>query len=88
MNEQVENLQLALALQDQKIKDLEREIMRLKIYRKAVHEICSYRAKSSTGYVMLCKQVVDWYEELPDDRMQEKLDKKTRLFKTEWLNAK
>ena len=67
------------------IKKLRRENRRLHIYRKAVHEICSYRAKSQTGYIMLAKQVVDWYEELPDNLMEEKLSK--RIFKKEWLDA-
>lgn len=87
MDEELENLKLAIALQDQKIKELERDNKRLRIYRKAVHEICSFRAKSPTGYIMLCKQVVDWYEDLSDEYMDKKLDDNNRLFKREWLNA-
>jgi len=67
---------------------LKRENMRLQIYRKAIHEICGYRMASPTGYIMLAKQVVDWYEELSDEAMEKKLDDNHRLMDRSWINAK
>jgi hypothetical protein len=83
----LENLNLAIALQDQMIKELERDNRRLQIYRKAIHEICGYRMASPTGYIMLAKQVVDWYEELDDETMENKLHDDYRLMKRSWINA-
>lgn len=77
MNEDVESLKLAIAL-------LESENMRLQIYRKAIHEICGYRMASPTGYIMLAKQTVDWYEELSDEAMEKKL-KDDRLMQRSWI---
>jgi len=65
---------------------LKRENMRLQIYKKAIHEICGYRMASPTGYIMLAKQVVDWYEELSDEEMENKLED-NRLMKRSWINA-
>jgi len=65
---------------------LRRENMRLQIYRKAIHEICGYRMATPTGYIMLAKQVVDWYEELSDEEMENKLED-DRLMKRSWINA-
>jgi hypothetical protein len=83
----LENLNLAIALQDQMIKELERDNRRLQIYRKAIHEICGYRMASPTGYIMLAKQVVDWYEELNDEAMEKKLEDRRRLMDRSWINA-
>ena len=66
---------------------LRRENMRLQIYRKAIHEMCAFRMASPTGYIMLAKQVVDWYEELPDQTMKMKLDETTRLTKRAYIIA-
>jgi hypothetical protein len=66
---------------------LKRENRRLQIYKKAIHEICGYRRASPTGYIMLAKQVVDWYEELSDEAMEKKLDDNHRLMKRSWINA-
>jgi hypothetical protein len=41
---------------------------------------------SPTGYIMLAKQVVDWYEELSDEEMENKLED-NRLMKRSWINA-
>jgi len=65
---------------------LKRENMRLQIYKKAIHEICGYRMASPTGYIMLAKQVVDWYEELSDEEMENKLED-NRLMERSWINA-
>ena len=65
---------------------LKRENMRLQIYKKAIHEICGYRMASPTGYIMLAKQVVDWYEELSDEEMENKLED-DRLMERSWINA-
>jgi hypothetical protein len=65
---------------------LKRENMRLQIYKKAIHEICGYRMASPTGYIMLAKQVVDWYEELSDEEMENKLQD-NRLMERSWINA-
>jgi hypothetical protein len=86
--DEIESLKLAIALQDQKIKELERDNNRLHIYRKAIHEICGYRMASPTGYIMLAKQVVDWYEEINDETMEKKLDDNYRLMDRSWINAK
>jgi len=86
--DEIESLKLAIALQDQKIKELERDNNRLQIYRKAIHEICGYRMASPTGYIMLAKQVVDWYEEINDETMEKKLDENHRLMDRTWINAK
>ena len=67
---------------------LRRDNRRLQIYRKAIHEICGYRMASPTGYIMLAKQVVDWYEELNDEAMEKKLDDNHRLMDRSWINAK
>jgi hypothetical protein len=67
---------------------LRRDNRRLQIYRKAIHEICGYRMASPTGYIMLAKQVVDWYEELNDEAMEKKLNDKHRLMDRSWINAK
>jgi hypothetical protein len=66
---------------------LRRENRRLQIYRKAIHEICGYRMTSPTGYIMLAKQVVDWYEELDDEAMENKLHDDYPLMKRSWINA-
>jgi len=66
---------------------LKRENMRLQIYKKAIHEICGYRMASPTGYIMLAKQVVDWYEELSDEEMENKLQDDHRLMQKTWINA-
>jgi hypothetical protein len=66
---------------------LKRENRRLQIYKKAIHEICGYRMASPTGYIMLAKQVVDWYEELSDEAMEKKLDDNHRLMERSWINA-
>lgn len=66
---------------------LRRDNRRLQIYRKAIHEICGYRMASPTGYIMLAKQVVDWYEELNDEAMEKKLDDRRRLMDRSWINA-
>ncbi|CAB5220736.1 hypothetical protein UFOVP245_20 [uncultured Caudovirales phage] len=66
---------------------LRRENMRLKIYRKAIHEMCAFRMASPTGYVMLAKQVVDWYEELNDDAIKTKLEDRYRIMKKSWIDA-
>lgn len=86
--DEIESLKLAIALQDQKIKELERDNNRLQIYRKAIHEICGYRMASPTGYIMLAKQVVDWYEELNDDAIKTKLEDRYRIMKKSWMDAK
>jgi hypothetical protein len=65
---------------------LRRDNRRLQIYRKAIHEICGYRMASPTGYIMLAKQVVDWYEELNDEAMENKLED-DRLMERSWINA-
>ena len=65
---------------------LKRENMRLQIYKKAIHEICGYRMASPTGYIMLAKQVVDWYEELDDETMENKLQDDHRLMKKTWID--
>jgi hypothetical protein len=67
---------------------LKRENRRLQIYKKAIHEICGYRMASPTGYIMLAKQVVDWYEELSDEEMEKKLDDNHRLMDRSWINAR
>lgn len=67
---------------------LRRENRRLQIYRKAIHEICGYRMNSPTGYVMLAKQVVDWYEELDDDTMENILNEDHRLMRKAWVEAR
>ena len=67
---------------------LKRENRRLQIYKKAIHEICGYRMASPTGYIMLAKQVVDWYEELSDEAMEKKLDDNHRLMERSWINAR
>ena len=67
---------------------LRRDNKRLQIYRKAIHEICGYRMASPTGYIMLAKQVVDWYEELSDGAMEKKLDDDCRLMNRSWINAR
>ena len=67
---------------------LRRDNRRLQIYRKAIHEICGYRMASPTGYIMLAKQVVDWYEELNDEAMDKKLDDNHRLMDRSWINAR
>ena len=67
---------------------LRRDNRRLQIYRKAIHEICGYRMASPTGYIMLAKQVVDWYEELNDEAMEKKLDDNHRLMDRSWINAR
>ena len=63
------------------ITKLKRENRRLQIYRKLVHELCGYRLRDVEHYVMVVKQVVDWYEELSDENMEIKLRDDVRLTK-------
>lgn len=63
------------------IEELKRENRRLQIYRKLAHELCGYRLRDVEYYVMVVKQVVDWYEELSDEDMEIKLRDDVRLTK-------